>query len=81
MFVANTNSIRKIKNLLAMDKCRHKCEKGGIFPLKYFTIFDGFMAYANTLFYIYDGRMFVTNNNTIKYIFFVFLTHKSSHKC
>ena len=53
----------------------------GIFPPKYFTIFDGFMAIANTLFYIYDGRMFVTNNNTIKNIYFVFLTHKSRHKC
>ena len=55
--------------------------KEGILPPKYFIIFDGFMAIANTLFYIYDGRMFVTNNNTVKNIFFVFLTHKSRHKC
>ena len=81
MFIVNTNSIRKIKNLFAMDKCCHKCEKGGIFPPKYFTIFDGFMAFANTLFYIYDGRMFVASvnsfdgftsvvvNNTLFYIY------------
>ena len=27
MFVANTNPIRKIKKIIMMDKCRHKCEK------------------------------------------------------
>ena len=49
--------------------------KEGIFPPKYFTIFYGFMAIANTLFYIYDRRMFVTNNNTIKiYILYFWRT-------
>ena len=45
---------------------------GGIFSSKYFTIFDGFMSIANILFYIYDGRMFVTNTNTIKKYFWYF---------
>ena len=84
MFIANTNSIRKIKKLIIMDKCRHKyCENyGGIFPPKSFPIFDGFMVVTNTFFYIYDGRMFVANNNTIKNIYiFVFSTYKSRHKC
>ena len=40
--------------------------KEGIFPPKYFTTFDGFMSIANILFYIYDGRIFITNTNTIK---------------
>ena len=42
---------------------------------------DGFSSVIenNTLFYIYDGRMFVTNNNTIKiYIFCIFDTQKPS---
>ena len=38
----------------------------GIFPPKSFPIFDGFMVVTNTFFYIYDGRMFIANNNTIK---------------
>ena len=44
--------------------------------------FDGFSSVVvnNTLFHIYDGRMFVTNNSTIKKICFVFLMHKSRHK-
>ena len=46
--------------------------KEGIFPPKYFTTFDGFMSIANILFYIYDGRMFVTNTNTIKKYFWYF---------
>ena len=43
---------------------------------------DGFSSVVvnNTLFHIYDGRMFVTNNSTIKKIFFVFSLHKSCHK-
>ena len=45
------------------------------------TSFDGFIAVTNTLFYIYDGRMFVANNNTIKKIYFVFSTYKSRYKC
>ena len=40
--------------------------KEGIFPPKYFTTLDGFMSIANILFYIYNGRMFVTNTNTKK---------------
>ena len=34
----------------------------------------------NTFFYIYDGRMFVTNNNTIKkiYMFSIFVAQKPS---
>ena len=54
--------------------------KGGNFPPKYFTIFDGLMSVANTLFF-YDGIMFVANNNTIKNIFFIFSMHKGHHKC
>ena len=54
--------------------------KGGNFPPKYFTIFDGLMSVANTLFF-YDGIMFVANNNTLKNIFFIFSMHKGCHKC
>ena len=43
--------------------------KGEIFPPKYFTIFNDSMSIANTLFYIYNGRMFVANTNTIIYIY------------
>ena len=46
--------------------------KEGIFPPKYFTTFDGFMSIANILFYIYDGRIIVTNTNTKKNIFGIF---------
>ena len=46
--------------------------------------FDGFSSVVvnNTLFHIYDGRMFVTNNSTIKKKKkkIVFLMHKSRHK-
>ena len=55
--------------------------KERIFPPNNFTTFDGSMTIANILFYIYDGRMFVTNTNTIKKkIFLVFSTHESRHK-
>ena len=43
--------------------------KGEILPPKYFTIFNDSMSIANTLFYIYNGRMFVANTNTIIYIY------------
>ena len=66
-----------------MDKCCHKCEKqGGKFSLQNILPFS--MASCLSLkpfFFIYDGIMFVANNNTIKNIYFVFLMHKGHHKC
>ena len=53
--------------------------KGEIFPPKYFTIFNDSMSIANTLFYIYNGRMFVANTNTIIYIYiYIFNARKLS---
>lgn len=78
MFFQNTISIRKKKNLIAIDKCvSNEITKGDI----NFTAFDGFMSIANTIFYIYNVIIFVTNNNTIKIIYFVLSMHEGHHKC